>query len=218
MLTYLRITNFALLDDVEIALGPGMTVLTGETGAGKSLVIDAVSLLRGGRVRADLVRAGADEARVEALFLPPAGSLAEAALRERLRAAGVDDLEEEGLLVRRVIGRSGRSRVYLGGQLSTAAALTEVCGGLIDIAGQHEHQTLMEVSRHLGLIDRCGVDPALRARMEASYERLRAAVEALRAASLDERQRAEREEFLRFQLDELDAAALRPGEDEALKQ
>src|SRR5436305_4445846 len=129
MLTYLRITNFALLDDVEIALGAGMTVLTGETGAGKSLVIDAVGLLRGGRASADLVRAGAEEARVEALFAPTPGSLADASLKGRLAQAGIDveAVGEEGLVVRRVIGRGGRGRVHLAGQLSTVATLAEVC-------------------------------------------------------------------------------------------
>ncbi|MDW8282199.1 MAG: DNA repair protein RecN [Myxococcales bacterium] len=219
MLTYLRITNFAILDDVEIALSPGMTVLTGETGAGKSLIVDAVALLRGGRASADLIRTGADEARVEALFRPAPGSLAERRLRERLVRVGIDPPpDEEGLLVRRVVGRGGRGRVYLGGQLGTVSTLAEVCGDLIDIAGQHEHQTLMDASRHLEILDCCGVDAAHLARMEQSFGQLQQAIGALRAVSLDEQQRAEREEFLRFQLNELEAAALVPGEDVALRQ
>src|SRR5579859_4324454 len=123
MLTHLRITDFALLDDVSLDLEAGFNVLTGETGAGKSLIIDAVALLRGGRASADLIRAGCEEARVEAVFAPPPGSIAEAALRERLERAGLpaDRLAEEGLVVRRVIGRGGRGRVYLCGQLCTVA-------------------------------------------------------------------------------------------------
>jgi DNA repair protein RecN (Recombination protein N) len=220
MLTYLRISNFAILDEVELSFGPGMTVLTGETGAGKSLVLDAVALLRGGRASADLIRTGADEARIEAVFAPPPGSAAEKGLRERLQRLGLEGvpLGDEGLVVRRVIGRSGRSRVHIAGQLSTAAVLGELVGGLIDISGQHEHQSLLEVSRHLRLLDRSGVPAERLSQMEQAFDRLQEASAALRAASLDDRTRAEREEFLRFQLNELDNVNPQPGEDEALRQ
>src|SRR5207302_7342560 len=140
MLTQLRIRDFALLDDVEIDLGPGFNVLTGETGAGKSLLVEAVALLRGGRASADVVRTGAGEARIEAVFEPPHGPAAEA-LKERLGRAGIDP-SEEGLIVRRVIGRAGRGRVYINSALSTAAALSDVAGVLIELAGHHEPQTL----------------------------------------------------------------------------
>src|SRR5215831_19214001 len=108
MLTHLRITDFALLDDVEISLGPGLNVLTGETGAGKSLLVDAVALLRGGRGSAEVVRTGAEEARIEALFVPAAGDpKAARGLAERLARFGIEQAEE-GLVVRRVVGKSGR--------------------------------------------------------------------------------------------------------------
>lgn len=220
MLTYLRISNFAILDEVELTFGPGMTVLTGETGAGKSLVLDAVALLRGGRATAELIRTGADEARIEAVFAPPPGSAAADGLRERMTRLGLDTapLAEEGLVVRRVLGRGGKSRIHVAGQLSTAAVLGELCGGLIDISGQHEHQSLLEVSRHLRLLDRSGVPADQLARMEQAFTRLQEASAALQAASLDERARAEREEFLRFQLKELEQVDPQPGEDEALRQ
>src|SRR3954468_3866376 len=109
MLTHLRITDFALLDEVSLDLGAGFTALTGETGAGKSLLIEAVALLRGGRASAEVVRSGAEEARVEAGFEPPHGPAPDA-LKERLERAGIDP-SDEGLVVRRVIGRTGRSRV-----------------------------------------------------------------------------------------------------------
>ncbi len=220
MLTYLRISNFAILDEVELTFGPGMTVLTGETGAGKSLVLDAVSLLRGGRASADLIRTGADEARLEAVFAPPPGSPAEDALRERMARLGLDPVQlgDEGLVVRRVIGRSGRSRIHIAGQLSTAAVLGELCGNLIDISGQHEHQSLLEVSRHLRLVDRTGVPVERLDQMAQAFNRLQEASAALQAASLDERARAEREEFLRFQLKELDHLNPQAGEDDFLRQ
>ncbi|MDB4966411.1 MAG: repair protein RecN [Myxococcales bacterium] len=213
MLTHLRITDFALLDDVEVEFGPGFNVLTGETGAGKSLLVEAVALLRGGRGSADVVRNGAEEARVEAIFEPPHGPAAQA-LTDRLARAGIDPVDE-GLVVRRVIGKSGRGRVYINNVLATAAALGDVAGVLIELAGQHEHQTLGDPSQHLSILDAFGNHQL--GEMAAAHARIEVASKALSSASLDERTRAEREEFLKFQLKELVDAALEPGEDERLK-
>ncbi|MFO0655663.1 MAG: DNA repair protein RecN [Polyangia bacterium] len=219
MLSYLRISNFAIIEEVELTLGPGLTVLSGETGAGKSLILDAVALLRGGRATADVIRSGADEARIEALFSPAPESPATQALIDRLHRLGIDPkgIAEDGLVVRRVIGRGGRNRIHIQGQLSTATALAEVCGGLIDVSGQHEHQSLLDVGSHLGLLDRFGVPVQLQTDMEQAFLALLAASEELQAASLDEKSRSEREEFLRFQLQELDQADPQPGEDESLR-
>jgi DNA repair protein RecN (Recombination protein N) len=218
MLTHLRITDFALLDDVTLDLGPGFNVLTGETGAGKSLLVDAVALLRGGRASGEVVRAGAEEARIEAVFEPD--GIAADGLAGRLRAVGVEPAEE-GLVIRRVIGRSGgkpgRSRVYVNGALSTAAVLAELAGGLIDLAGQHEHQTLTDPSQHLVILDAFGVEPGLSAHVATAHAALEDAAAALAKLTIDERQRTEREDFLRFQLRELDDAGLESGEDERLK-
>ncbi|MGZ3404810.1 MAG: DNA repair protein RecN [Polyangia bacterium] len=215
MLTHLRITDFALLDDVEVEFGPGFNVLTGETGAGKSLLVEAVALLRGGRASADVVRSGAEEARVEAIFEPPHGPAA-SALAERLARTGIDPVDE-GLVVRRVIGKSGRGRVYINNVLATAAALGEVAGVLIELAGQHEHQTLGDPAHHLSILDAFGGHGAELEAMAAAHARIETAARALGSATLDERTRAEREEFLKFQLKELVDAKLEPGEDERLK-
>ncbi|HXU74719.1 MAG TPA: DNA repair protein RecN, partial [Polyangia bacterium] len=215
MLTHLRITDFALLDDVEVEFGPGFNVLTGETGAGKSLLVEAVALLRGGRASADVVRSGAEEARVEAIFEPPHGPAA-AALVERLGRAGIEPVDE-GLVVRRVIGKSGRGRVYINNVLATAAALGDVAGVLIELAGQHEHQTLGDPAQHLAILDAFGGHDEELEAMAAAHARIDAAARALGSATLDERTRAEREEFLKFQLKELTDAKLEPGEDERLK-
>ncbi|HEY3357881.1 MAG TPA: DNA repair protein RecN [Polyangia bacterium] len=210
MLTHLRITDFAILDDVELALGPGLTVLTGETGAGKSLIVEAVALLRGGRASAEVVRTGKGDAQVEAVF---EGDMVPT-LGERLAAAGIP--VQEALLVRRVIARGGRARVYLNGVLATAAQLADIVGGLIDLAGQHEHQTLCDVRTHLGLLDAfAGLAPQARA-ITAAHDAVKAAAAELDAAQGDERARLEREDFLRYQLGELEAAALKPGEVEEL--
>ncbi len=219
MLSYLRISNFAIIEEVELSLAAGLTVLSGETGAGKSLILDAVALLRGGRATAEVIRSGADEARIEAQFMPDPDSAATQALVERLQRLGIDPkgMAEDGLVVRRVIGRGGRNRIHIQGQLSTATALAEICGSLIDVSGQHEHQSLLEVSSHLGLLDRFGVPETLQAEMAQAHESLLVASAELQAASLDEKSRSEREEFLRFQLHELSQADPRPGEDEALR-
>ena len=215
MLTHLRITDFALLDDVEVEFGPGFNVLTGETGAGKSLLVEAVALLRGGRASADVVRAGAEEARVEAIFEPPHGPAAQA-LVVRLARAGIDPVDE-GLVVRRVIGKSGRGRVYINNVLATAAALGDVAGVLIELAGQHEHQTLGDPAQHLAILDAFGGHDEALVAMAAAHARIETAARALAAVTLDERTRTEREEFLKFQLKELADAQLAPGEDERLK-
>jgi DNA repair protein RecN (Recombination protein N) len=214
MLKHLRITNFAILSDVAIELGPGFNVLTGETGAGKSLIVDAVALLRGGRARSDIPRAGADEAVVEAIFDPPED------LRGRVDAAlEAAGLPHEGeVVVRRVIVRGGRSRIHVNGGLTTAAALASLGSLLIDLAGQHEHQGLVDPGRHADILDAFGVDPALLARAESVHARLAAAQAAAAGAAAAARARAEREDFLRFQVEEIAAAKLEPGEETALAE
>lgn len=214
MLTHLRISGFALIDEVELPLGPGLTVITGETGAGKSIIVDAMSLLRGGRAGADLIRTGSDEARVEALIALPAGSEARARLEAEGRA--VDDADD-GLLVRRVISKSGRGRVHLGGSLATAGELATHVAGLIDIASQHDQQSLTDPDSQLAILDAFAENDAARAEMSAAYEALVEARRAFETFSADARTRAEREDMLRFQLGELDAAQPAVGEEEELR-
>jgi DNA repair protein RecN (Recombination protein N) len=212
MLRHLRITNFAILSDVAIDFAPGFNVLSGETGAGKSLVVDAVSLLRGGRARSDIPRAGADEAVVEAVFEPPDDLRGE--VIARLEAAGLPVLEE--VVVRRVIARGGRSRVHVNGGLTTAAALASLGEILVDLAGQHEHQGLVDTERHRGILDAFGVDPERVARMGEIHAEIAALAERMDAGSAAARNRAEREDFLRFQVEEIDAGRLQPGEESIL--
>jgi DNA repair protein RecN (Recombination protein N) len=213
MLTQLRIAGFALIDEVELPLGPGLTVITGETGAGKSIVVEAMGLLRGARAGADVIRAGRDEARVEALIeLPPSGPA-----RARLEAEGRAVDPEEGLLVRRVISRAGRGRVHLGGGLATAGDLATHVAGLIDIASQHDQQSLTDPDSQLAILDAFAEDQALRAEMAEAHGTLALARAALEAFSADARSRSEREDLLRFQLGELEAARPELGEEEELK-
>src|SRR5262245_31120180 len=208
MIRHLRVRDFILIDELELELDEGFYALTGETGAGKSVLARAVELLRGGRARADVVRAGAEEAIVEALLTPGPGSSA----WPRLREAGLPDGEGQ-LVVRRIVAAGGRGRVYLNGALATGAQLAEIVGPLIDVASQHEHQSLGEVRNHLEALDAFARHGALRERMGAAFEAMRAAEAELAAAQTDARTRAEREDFLRFGLAQIDEIAPQPGEE-----
>jgi DNA repair protein RecN (Recombination protein N) len=215
MLRHLRVTNFAILSDVAIELGEGLNVLTGETGAGKSLIVEAVNLLRGGRASADIPRAGADEAVVEAIVEVPEDLRAR--VRGVLEGAGLPigiDGDDDAVVVRRVIQRGGRSRTYVNGALTTAARLAEMGALLVDLSGQHQHQGLVDPSRHREILDAFAKADA--APMELAWQELRALDARLDELGGDERARAARVDFLRFQVEELDGARLEPGEDERL--
>ncbi len=231
MLSYLRVRGLALLEDVTIELGPGLIVLTGETGAGKSIVVDALALLRGGRARAELVRGGADACTVDGQFE------LEGPLARRLDAAltraepgdvaagasadacgeGAGDGAERTLVVQRSVPRSGRGRVLIDGELSTLPLLTTLGEQLIDVCSQHEHQSLTRPGRQLALLDEFAGVGALLARYEAAHAAHVAAHrarEALAGAGDDPTGRAD---FLRFQRDELVACAPLPDEIAALR-
>jgi len=214
MLRNLRVTNFAILSDVAIELGDGMNVLTGETGAGKSLIVEAVNLLRGGRASADIPRAGADEAVVEAIVEVPDDLAARVA--SVIEGAGLPRGEHGEVFIRRVIQRGGRSRTYVNGALTTLARLAELGALLIDLSGQHQHQGLVDPGRHLEILDAFAGEPALGAAMAAAWAELRLRDDEVQALGGDERQREARIDYLRYQLEELDGAALRPGEDAAI--
>src|SRR5262249_20106338 len=156
-----------------LSLGLGFFALTGETGAGKSVIARAIELLRGSRIKGDLVRQGCEEATVEAILEPGPGSSA----WPRLRDAGLP--ESDGtLIVRRVVARSGRGRVYLNGVLTTTAQLSEIVSPLMDVASQHEHQSLGQVHNHLEALDAFGRHATLRAQMTEAFSALRMANEA----------------------------------------
>ncbi len=210
MLQALRITNFAVIEEVEVAFGDGLTVLTGETGAGKSIVIDALSLLLGGRADAEVVRAASDEATVEGLFrrVPE--------LSGRLQALGLPDLGDE-VSVRRVVGRAGRGKAYVNGALVTVGVLGQLMRGLIDVAGQHEHVGLFDPSSHRVLLDRLGGLGPILTDYRLAYAGLQEIDARIAALGGDEAAARGRAEFLRFQLDEFDRVAPTQGEGEALE-
>lgn len=208
MLAALRVESLAIIESLEIRFEKGLNVLTGETGAGKSILVDALGLLLGGRADPGLVRAGCDEAVVEGLFTGPG-------LAERAAALGLPAVEDE-LLIRRTVPRQGRSRVHVNGALATVSLLGELTHGLVDLCGQHEHVTLMRRERHLELLDAHAGLEADRAGFAAAWSQLSEAIrerEALAQAALE---RARRRDWLDFQLQELEEIDPVPGEDEAL--
>jgi DNA repair protein RecN (Recombination protein N) len=210
MLLTLSITNFAIIDRLEVEFGPGFNVLTGETGAGKSIVMDALGLLLGDRANPELIRAGCEEATVEALF----------------DLAGRDDLQNvvadagfpagEDLILRRVVSRTGRSRAYVNGSLATLAQLQPLAEQLVAVCGQHEHQALMGREAHLPLVDVFGGHEALHDEYRQHFAAWRATGERLSRLAEAERERSRRLDLLRFQAREIEAAQLRPGEEEEL--
>lgn len=215
MLVELNIRNFALIDELRLEASPGFGVLTGETGAGKSIIVDAMNAALGGKMGPDVVRTGTQKAVVEAVFdlrdCPRARSIIE--------EMGFDS--DEGLLVAgREISAEGRSQCRINGRPATAGALREVTSLLIDIHGQHEHQSLLAVPTHLEILDAwCGA-PAreLRTRIADLYSKLAGLQAEQKQLLSDDRERARLVDLYSFQLDEIGRAQLSPGEDEELMQ
>jgi DNA repair protein RecN (Recombination protein N) len=214
MLKELNIKNFAIIDQLRVEFGPGLNVLTGETGAGKSIVVDALNLALGERASTDLVRTGSTEAVVEAAFeLNGAGSQA---IRAILEEQGIGSESGEDLIVRRVISAAGKSKVYINGSLANLNTLAELGARLADIHGQHEHQSLLAADQQMDMLDSFGGLLASREAFAASYKQLHALRHELSELEAGEREKAQREDLLRYQATEIVGARLTVGEDEAL--
>ncbi len=211
MLTDLVIRNFAIIDRLQVSFGVGFNVLTGETGAGKSIIIDAVGLLLGDRARPDLIRTGEEEATVEALF----DLSSAAALQQELAAAGLDNGDE--LLVRRTVSRSGKNKVFINGSLATLAQLQPLTAGLMVIYGQHAQQGLQRSDLHLTMLDDFANAGSLLATYRECYDQAREFEERLHRLDEAQRERQNRLDYLGFQSRELADANLRAGEDEELE-
>ncbi len=211
MIERLRIEQLALVDELELEFGPGLNVLTGETGAGKSIVLGALALLAGGRAQADAVREGAEQAVVEAVFDTAALPALEADLAER----GFE-IEDHALIVRRTLSRAGRSRAWLGGHLVPIGTLAELLAERIEISSQHASQALLRPEVQGRLLDECGDLGADRQRVEEGIRELRARDEEISRLRDDAEERARREDYLAFQVAEIDEAALDVEEVEGL--
>jgi len=195
MIRYLAIRNLAVIESVAVDFEQSFNILTGETGAGKSILVEAVGLLLGGRATHDLIRTGEDVGTVEALF---------------------ETADGDELIVRREITSAGRSRAFINGALATAAALKDLSNRLVELHGQHEHQQLLDPSQHLALLDTWAGLDAARTAVAAAHATVRGFREQLDRLRMDDRERAARLDLVEFQLGELQRANLQAGEDESL--
>jgi DNA repair protein RecN (Recombination protein N) len=211
MLRFLRIRDFALIRNLEVEFGDGLTVLTGETGSGKSILVDAVSVLLGARSSQEMVRTNCEMAVLEALF-----SITSRSVAERLSAAGIGT-EEESVLIRREISHSGRGRVFINNSLATLSLLKTIGSELADIHGQQEHQELLDMWTHLKWLDRFGKNDAAVHEIRALYGRIHTTALELDGLAMDEQERQRLLDILRFQVNEIQSANLRAGEREEIE-
>jgi DNA repair protein RecN (Recombination protein N) len=211
VLVELRLRNVAVIESVTLPLAPGFNVLTGETGAGKSLIVGALGLLLGERAAADRIRPGADRAVVEATF--DIGRLA--ALRSWLDAHGIDG-DEDTLILRREVSGAGRSRAWVNASSVTVATLRALARQLVTVHGQHEAHTLLDAAAQRHTLDGYADAGSLAGEVAQAHRRLLAAREARDALEVRGREAAQRADYLRFLVDEIDAARIRADEEEAL--
>ncbi len=190
MLRFLSVRNLAVIDRLEIEFEPGLNVLTGETGAGKSILVGAVGLLVGGRASADLVRTGEESAAVEAIFETASGA---------------------EVIVRREVSAQGRSRASIDGALATSATLRDVCAPLVDLHGQHDHQLLLDPAAHLDLLDAFADVGAERSDVAAAFAKFQEIRSERERLLTGEREKASRAEFMSFQLAEIDRVSPQAG-------
>ncbi|HSO72421.1 MAG TPA: DNA repair protein RecN [Thermodesulfobacteriota bacterium] len=212
MLELLQIQNLALIENLNIAFGPGLNVLSGETGAGKSIIIKAVNLLLGNKAPAEVIRQGTEEANVSALFLLEARGAREAG-PPRPEFSG-----ESQLLLRRSIQGAGKSRAWINGQIVALNQLAQQTRTLISISNQHEYQTLLNPNRHLSFLDRFADLEDLRQQVKEGYEELERQVRLLEKLQEEARQRNDLVELWNFQIREIRQAQLKPGEEQELRR
>lgn len=214
MLAELTITNLAIIEELQLKFAPGFNVLTGETGAGKSIILDALGLLLGGRAQSELIRAGADETRVEGIFLlePTAREMLASTLEEN----GIT-LEDNALILARELHRAGRATARVNGRAVTGAALAQIGDKLVDIHGQSEHLSLLRPKEHIDLLDRYGDLWEERAQVAKRVRHLRKVRQELRDLQKDARETARKIDRLQFILQEINDAKLQVGQEEELK-
>jgi len=212
MLRELSIRNFAIIDDLQITFSEGFNVLTGETGAGKSIIINAANLILGSRAYTHLIRTGEDTAEIEALFELPKGSPIACILIEH----GIETSEE--LLIRRIISRGNRHKVYISGHLATTQILTSISEKLASISGQHAYQYLLKSDHHLTILDQFAGLEGLRNELRQIYNEILSLIKELSALKAQEKHKSEHRELLQFQLQEIKQAHITPGEDLVLEE
>jgi DNA repair protein RecN (Recombination protein N) len=207
-LAELQISNFAIIHELSVSFKPGLTVVTGETGAGKSILVNAINLLLGSRGSGDLIRTGSQEAAVTVLFHLTDHVVNSVELKESL-----GDLGDQEMVVKRVLSTSGRNRVYVNGQLATLGLLSQLCRGLVSISGQREHQLFLEPEAHLEIIDGFGGLEAEQQAYGQTFGELKRLQSELRRLQRQAQERREKEELHRFQLEEIHNARIQKDEE-----
>ena len=208
MLRLLRVRNFALIDEIEIEFEGGFNLLSGETGAGKSLIVDALALIAGAKASGDTIRGGENRAVIEAVFEQAGGP--------DLETIGIDAADE--IVIRREISSDNRNRVFINSQPSTVSALRAIAPDLVDIHGQHEQQTLLDTGRQLALIDRAAGVTDLAKRVHNLYDSLRRLEDELTELAGAEADRLQRTDLLSYQRDEIEQVRPQAGETERLRE
>lgn len=211
MIQSLRVENLAVIETLELEMGSGLNVFTGETGAGKSVLLNAVQLLSGRRVSVDTIRAGADEARVEAIFEGPG-------LLTRAVEAGLAEPDDEELLVVRTLARKGRSRVLVNGKLATVAVLAELLDGELEITSQGEHQRLLKSELQGELLDQAAQLAPQREAVATAYAEWHRRARTIHERRVNREERARREDQMRFEIDQIESVEPQADELESLEQ
>ena len=215
MLEYMNIKNVALIDESEVVFGKGLNVLTGETGAGKSLIIDALGFSLGGRASREMIRRGEEQASVESVF-----SIEDKKLEKILDDMGIDHGEDNTIVIRRILHANGKSVCKVNGTTVTVGQLKELSSCLVDFHGQHEHQSLLDLKKHIELLDRfCGTElGAEKAKLAEFLKKYKATMKEMKAIAGNEAERERRTEILSYQISELEAADIKPGEEDQLTE
>ncbi|KKL55769.1 hypothetical protein LCGC14_2252100 [marine sediment metagenome] len=208
MLKELRVRHFAIIDNLDIRFGQGLSILTGETGAGKSIIIAALGTVLGARAYTEMIMTGSDQATVEAFF-----DIKDHPVTEEL---GIDT--SEGILLRRSISRAGKTRAYINDTMVNLQSLARLGATLVDVHGQHEHQSLLASDHQMLLLDYFGGMDKERAAISEAYNELSKLNTRLEDLHLGSRERAQKTDMLRFQVDDINAAGLSEGEDAKLEE
>ena len=213
MILALTLKNFTIIEDLSVSLNPGLNIITGETGAGKSVIVDAINIILGDKASFDYIKSGKNEAHIEALF----DITKDEAIKERLSDAGFETSSGE-LLLKRVIYRNSRSRVFINGSLSTLSLLSTITQGLVDIFSQHEHQSLMKEENHIKILDDYGQFGNETSKLKDLYQQYLSIKNELNDLIQTQKDKFEKEDYLKFQLQEINNAELVIGEDQKLEE
>jgi len=207
----LTLKNFTIIEDLSVSLSSGLNIITGETGAGKSIIVDAINIILGDKAPAENIKTGKEEAHIEALF----DISKDETIKERLVTSGFD-IKSGELLIKRIIYRNSRSRVFINGSLSTLTLLSTITQGLVDIFSQHEHQSLLREDNHLKIVDDFGKTGDEASHLRYIYQYYSSIKKELDDLEQSKKDKVEKEDYLKFQLNEIEKAALTIGEDERL--